>query len=107
SLLGVISNSFHVWDVKTGKLLKKIETDHSLYAFCVAFSPDGKRVVSGGGCFDERPGEVKVWDVTTGKKVCEYEGHTNNVVGVAFFPDGKRIASASHDGTVRVWRAPR
>jgi WD40 repeat protein len=26
---------------------------------------------------------------------------------VTFFPDGKRIASASYDGTVRIWRAPR
>jgi len=29
------------------------------------------------------------------------------VSGVAFFPDGKRIASASADGTARIWRMPR
>ena len=37
----------------------------------------------------------------------KYEGHTAPVVNVTFFPDGKRIASASHDGTARIWRAPR
>jgi WD40 repeat protein len=29
------------------------------------------------------------------------------VFSVAFFPDGKRIASASQDGTLRIWGAPR
>ena len=36
-----------------------------------------------------------------------YEGHTANATSVAFFPDGKRIASASQDGTARIWRVPR
>jgi WD40 repeat protein len=35
------------------------------------------------------------------------EAHTDAVASVAFFPDGKRIASASYDGTARIWRAPK
>jgi WD40 repeat protein len=50
---------------------------------------------------------VRVWDAESGKELRQYEGHTGHVSGVAFFPDGKRIASASADGTARIWREPR
>ena len=30
-------------------------------------------------------------------------GHTNEVVSVAFSPDSKSLASASYDGTLKLW----
>ena len=89
-----------VWDVESGTELKRITSAHAYYA---AFSPDGKRIVTGG----YHDNTVRVWDAATGKELRHYEGHTATVAGVAFFPDGKRIVSASGDGTARVWRAPR
>jgi eukaryotic-like serine/threonine-protein kinase len=70
----------------------------------VAFSPDGKRIVSGGGEWG-KPGEVQVWDAHTGKLERTLQGHTSYVQSVAFSPDGKRIASGSVDRTVKVWDA--
>ena len=67
----------------------------------VAFSPDGKRIVS--GSWDET---ARVWDTNSGQPVGPpLTGHTGPVSSVAFSPDGKRIVSGSFDKTVRVWDA--
>src|SRR5262249_36782726 len=64
---------------------------------CVAFSPDGKLLACS-------PGKsVKLYDAVTGQELRTLEGHAAVVRTVAFSPDGKRLASASRDGTVRVW----
>lgn len=94
-------HSVRLWDVATGKELKRLEVPG---AICAAFSPDGKRIVTG-GIRDNRT--VHVWDAESGKELRKYAGHTAGIGSVAFFPDGKRIASASGDGTARIWRAPR
>jgi len=69
--------------------------------FAAAWSPDGKRIVSG-----DIEGLVKVWDVSTGQTIRSYRGHTNYVFAVAWSPDGQRIATGSWDMTVQVWKAP-
>jgi hypothetical protein len=71
----------------------------------VAWSPDGKRVASGGGGFDHHDTTVQVWDALTGGHVLIYRGHHGTINALAWSPDGTRIASASADGTVQVWDA--
>ncbi|KAJ6592977.1 WD40-repeat-containing domain protein, partial [Mycena capillaripes] len=67
----------------------------------VAFSPDGKRIVSG-----SHDSTVRIWDAETGAALREpLEGHTDWVGSVAFSPDGKRIVSGSDDKTVCIWDA--
>ena len=62
-----------------------------------AFSPDGKRIVSGSS--DET---VRIWDASTGQPVgSPLEGRTDYVRSVAFSPDGKRIVSESYN-TVQI-----
>lgn len=81
---------------------------HTYGVTSVCFSPDGKRIVTGGGKVARSataPGEVKVWDWEKGTEILALKGHTDRVCGVSYSPDGKRIASTSSDGTLKVWDA--
>lgn len=71
---------------------------HAAQVLSVTFSPDGKRLASGGA-----GRTVKIWDATSGKEILMLTGHTDAVMSVAFSPAEKRLVSASWDHTVRVW----
>lgn len=69
------------------------------YLYFVAFSPDGRRLVS--TCNHE----AQVWDITTGHRVTPPLRHTNEVRVASFSPDGKQVLTGSLDGTARIWNA--
>ena len=70
---------------------------HSDYVSSVAFSPDGKLIVS--GSWDKT---VRLWN-TTGKPIGQPFHINSYVTSVAFSPNGKLIVSGSLDNTVRLW----
>jgi WD40 repeat protein/tRNA A-37 threonylcarbamoyl transferase component Bud32 len=72
---------------------------HSNAVRCVAWSPDGKRIASGGD-----DGTVQVWDATNGSNAFIYRDHPSGwgTKGVAWSPDSTRIAYGSKNGTVQV-----
>jgi WD40 repeat protein/serine/threonine protein kinase len=66
----------------------------------VAFSPDGRCLVTGG-----EGSTVKIWDGKTGRELETLRGHTGDVCAVAFSSDGRWLATAGEDTTVRIWDA--
>ena len=62
---------------------------HPDFVSSVAWSPDGKRIASGGGV----DSTVQVWDAIDGGHSYIYRGHSSNLMSVAWSPDGKYIAS--------------
>jgi len=64
----------------------------------VDFNPDGTQV-----CLGTSEHEVLVLDVQTSDVVNEFKGHSEPVITVAWDPKGEFVASASFDGSVKVW----
>ncbi|KIK71658.1 hypothetical protein GYMLUDRAFT_977718, partial [Collybiopsis luxurians FD-317 M1] len=79
--------------------LQAILRGHTGPVHSVAFSPDGKKIVSGSmDC------SVQIWDAETGQAEGEpMQGHTKGVLSVAFSPDGKKIVTGSRDKLLQIW----
>jgi WD40 repeat protein len=94
-----VAGEVRVWDAATGQEVLVLR-GHTATILGVAFSPDGRRLVTA-----SRDARVKVWDTALGQETFTLTGHTGPVTSVAFSADGQRIASASLDGTVKLWDA--
>ncbi len=57
----------------------------------------------GGGPFEILTLDEKVARLWSGGVPQALEGHADRVTGAAFSPDGSRLATASHDGELRIW----
>ena len=73
---------------------------HGQLASDAAWSPDERRIVTGGA-----DGVARVWDADTGLPLTPPFTHPRPITHVSFSPDGRRILTACDDGAARVWDA--
>jgi WD40 repeat protein/beta-lactamase regulating signal transducer with metallopeptidase domain len=101
-----------VFDVESGEQVRQFD-GHGSGVIGVAFSPDGKSVLS--GSYDAT---ARLWDVETGRELHVFRGHRNWVWAVDISKDGKRLLTAGggakngeqyvpgNDFAIRVWPLP-
>jgi WD40 repeat protein len=94
-----------LWDVEIGRAINTIKTDYRVW--CLAFSPDGRTLVTGG------TGPLKIWDVATGSEeatltipLAKPDKNTVFCSSLAMTSDGKTLCTGHGDRTIRVWDLP-
>jgi WD40 repeat protein/DNA-binding XRE family transcriptional regulator len=122
ALSGSDDGTLILWDVASGEMIRRFE-GHTQGVTRVAFSPDGKTALS--GSYDK---SLILWDtstalpgpasppqssgasqgtgstgVETGQAIRRFQGHTDQISGLAFHPDGRTALSVSWDFTLRQW----
>jgi WD40 repeat protein len=115
---------FRSCDPETGRLLPSWHINFR--TTCITFSTDGLVLVAGGGT-DNVPGlpgfprgqlgEVRFWDVLSGKEIYGFHAHRDTISSMALSPDGRLLAVTSEailpggddaqPSPVRVWDVSR
>jgi WD40 repeat protein len=95
-----------VWDVQSGRE-ELLFRNHVRPVFSLAFSPDGRRIASGGvQLADNKPSYIKVWDAVTGQEVLHPRRKTTSALSVGFSPgDGRWLVAGTEGQLVTVWNA--
>lgn len=97
---GAASNpeySLRLIETETGSEIRRL-AGHSEVVADVAFSPDGKRILS--ASVDT---SIIIWDAASGAEIQRLIGHNSSVIAVAFHPEGRLAVTGGVNGTILLW----
>jgi WD40 repeat protein len=84
-----LESIIEIWDLKTGKLVATLE-GHKYGVACLAWTTDGKTLISGS---DDH--SIRTWNTSNWKQIAVFDGHTSLVYDIAASLNGRILASAS------------
>lgn len=87
-------NHVYIMDAKTLKIIHTLRC----YVKSLAITPDDKLVLTG-----EKNGNIRVWDIKTGRKVEIFRAHKDTVNTIAISNSGKYAVSGSNNARVALW----
>lgn len=101
--VGASDHHIYILDAETLALKHQISNAHENSVFTVAFSPDGRHLLSGG-----RDARLNVWEVGNWQRAAETPqeaAHLFTINHIAYSKDGRLFATASRDKTLKIWDA--
>jgi WD40 repeat protein len=98
SVAVAVGRTVRIFDVATSRLVRRISAPAAVTK--VIFGPSGRFVAFVVGPDDT----VRTVEARTGRLFDDFRGHTGDIVDLAFNGRGTRLATASTDGTARVWK---
>jgi len=97
---GRFEKQIKIWQIRTGRCLRKFTTAHTAGVLSVCFAKDGFKILS--SSFDQT---AKIHGLKSGKTMKVYKGHTSFVYTALWVRGGSQIVTGSGDGTIRIWDA--
>jgi WD40 repeat protein len=95
---GGLDTLVHLWDVRTGKLVRELEQNVGSAVLSLEFSPDGSILaMSGGEAF------ASLWDVDKGVPIGPRLRVGGGEVSLDISPDGRRLLTTHGDGKGTIW----
>ncbi|BBM88046.1 protein kinase domain-containing protein [Candidatus Uabimicrobium amorphum] len=96
-LIIALENNIQLWDIATGAPVE-ILTGHTDFVTDIAYSPDGKKLLSG-----SKDKTLRLWTIPAQPQITLRRGYKNQKIhDIAYHPQGKLFTTLSHDH-IHIW----
>jgi WD40 repeat protein len=93
-----IEGNMRLWNAETGEELTTLE-GYPASDYNAVLHPDGRRIITVDFAL------ARILAIPEGDEVVKLEGHSDSIMSAIYNPEGTQVATASRDGTVRIWDA--